>query len=77
MADTIAGHTFAIGDDGKERCACGKEWVDVAPATKADIGKQGWAHQGTLTENELAQIDAERERRWRLGMGISSIVKAA
>jgi hypothetical protein len=51
--------------------------VDVAPASRVDIGKAGWAHSGNLTENELNQIDAERERRWRVGMGIPSINKAA
>lgn len=70
---TIAGHTFVLSPDGKEKCACGKEWIDVAPASKQDIKKLGWAHSGELTETEYGQIDAERERRWRIGMGIPSI----
>lgn len=66
---SIAGHTFVIGDDGKERCACGKTWVDVAPASRLDVGKVGWAHAGALNVSEYEEIDRERERRWCLGMG--------
>ncbi len=38
-------------------------------AHKEDINKLGWAHSGTLTETEYNQIDAERERIWRLAKG--------
>lgn len=66
---TIAGHTFTDTPQGKRVCVCGRAWIDVAPATRADIGKAGWAHSGALTEGEYQQIDQERERVWLLGIG--------
>lgn len=64
----IAGHTFVDGPEGK-KCACGKLWLDVAPASRADIGQAGWAHAGSLTEAEYNEIDRERERIWEVGKG--------
>lgn len=66
---TIAGHTFVMQSDGTRKCTCGKDWRDVAPATKHDLRKVGWAHSGELTENELAQIHAECDRLWEVGKG--------
>jgi len=67
---TIAGHTF-VDKIGERVCRdCGKTWVYVAAATKQNIHQNGWAHSGTLTEHEYKQIDDERERLWRLGMGM-------
>jgi hypothetical protein len=66
---TIAGHTFTETPEGKRVCACGKSWIDVAPASRSDLGTAGWAHTGTLSESELYEIEQERERIWLRGVG--------
>jgi hypothetical protein len=70
---TVAGHTFVDSLDGRKCQGCGKLWVDIAPVTRDDIGRAGWAHSGQLTQDEYEQIVAERERIWRLAMGVPSI----
>lgn len=57
----VAGHAF--NDEG--RCECRRRLVDILGCTKADIGQDGIAHSGQLTEFELSQIETERERIWR------------
>lgn len=71
---SIAGHNFDSGPlgnicsnthyvDGVE-VRCNKNLVDILGATRADIGKEGWACVSTLSENEYNQIEAERNRIW-------------
>lgn len=72
----IAGHHFTPDWLGRAVCGCGTRWTDIAGATEADIDRPGWAHIGTLTAAEYRQIEAERERRWRLGLGQAAEVVA-
>jgi hypothetical protein len=60
----IAGHTFSL--EGK--CTCGKRFGDISDARREHVGKPDWAHSGTLTEHELNEIIAERERIYDLAM---------
>lgn len=47
----IAGHTFENGV-----CSCGCKRVNLSGVTRAAIGKEGWAHYGSLTEGEYREI---------------------
>ena len=69
----IAGHTF-VGPLG--RCSCGKCFADISVACRDDIGTHGWAHSGSLVEREYIEIDNERDRLWRLVVGVCSGVAA-
>lgn len=71
----IAGHNFDAGPLGNH-CSntrytdgvahpCGRNLVDILCASRDDIGKEGFACSGTLTETEYNQIEAERERIWK------------
>lgn len=55
----IAGHTFPPFHD---RCACGKNLLDLMPITRDDIGKSDIAHIGLLNETEYDEIEAYRCR---------------
>lgn len=65
---TIAGHTFAA--DGV--CSCGKRFGDISGAAQENIGKEGFAHSGGLTSNELSEIQVEVARIWALVAGVAS-----
>lgn len=71
----VAGHTFVERLEGRICANCGQLWTAISGVTKQDIGKTGFAHQGSLTENEYQQIVDERERIWRIAMGSVAIPK--
>lgn len=64
----IAGHVFSTNG----RCSCNRTFGDISGATEANIGHYHWAHSGTLTANELAEIRAEVRRIWDLLVGTAT-----
>ena len=51
----IAGHQFIYG-----RCDCGLAWLDIRNTRQSDVGEEGIAHRGRLTEHEYEEIEAVR-----------------
>jgi hypothetical protein len=62
MSAQIAGHHF----DSRDRCTCGIRWLDIMDADAACLGKEGFAHVGSLNDYELVSIKKERERRQKV-----------
>lgn len=72
MTTTIAGHNFIRTTAGLTCEGCQRRLVDVTGATKADIGKAGWAHSGLLTHAEYEEIVAYRDALWLAVTGVSA-----
>lgn len=53
----VAGHTFKFGV-----CTCGRKWVDIMHVDDTCLDMEGYAHTGRLSQPEINQIKAERER---------------
>lgn len=64
----IAGHTFdrtgtctAILRAGTpEEHVCGRRWLDIRNTPREEVGRDGIAHSGVLTESEWQSIAARR-----------------
>lgn len=76
---SIAGHSFDLNGrcilriSGTEQ-VCNKKFSDICAATKGDVGKNGWAHYGNLNDNELKEIEAERDRIWAAHRNVAHVV---
>ena len=60
----LAGHDFVTGPGGSACRACGRKLLVVLTATLDDVGRQGIACYGALSESEFRGIEAERDRLW-------------
>lgn len=78
QTEQIAGHTFTLNRDAI--CECGVAWAWLKEyGTRDRVNDSGFAHTGILTNNEVNQIEARREREnaedERIFAAISGVAK--
>lgn len=65
MGERIAGHSFTEEIGGMFCDGCRRRLRDITGVRRENIGQDGWAHYGHLTEGEYLEIIAYNDRIWQ------------